>query len=157
GGLLTSGAVTIGNSNVTVTTDKDGQIVGAFWSFPSVQIPVADWMSSYTQSGVSQTTNVASFSTPLVVDLDGNGVELTSLSGIAAAPVYWDSNNDGFREAMAWVKAGDGLLVRDLNGNGIIDNHSELFGNATTDGFVALSALDTNGSHTITSADASFG
>src|SRR5262249_944907 len=85
-----------------------------------------------------------------------DGVELTALSGADANPVYWDTNNDGFQEAMAWVRPDDGLLVRDLNGNGTIDNHSELFGSSSTNGFTALAALDSNGDHAITLADADF-
>lgn len=40
------------------------------------------------------------------------------------------------------VSAQDGLLVRDLNSNGVIDDHSELFGTNTTDGFIVLRTLD---------------
>lgn len=35
----------------------------------------------------------------------------------------------GLAESTGWVGADDGLLVRDLNDNGQIDNGTELFGN----------------------------
>jgi Ca2+-binding RTX toxin-like protein len=89
---------------------------------------------------------------PLVIDLDGDGIELTNaLTGA----VYWDVDNDGFKDASAWVKADDALLVMDRNVNGIIDNHSELFGNQT-DGFQILAQLDTNANGKIDSGDAQF-
>jgi Ca2+-binding RTX toxin-like protein len=89
---------------------------------------------------------------PLILDLDGDGVEATSLSSGQA--VYWDIDNDGFREASAWDGKDDGLLVRDTNSNGIIDNHSELFGTNTQNGFTALDAWgDSNNDNQMTSAD----
>ena len=39
---------------------------------------------------------------PLVIDLDGDGVETTSIND-----VYFDHNNDGLREKTAWVKSDD--------------------------------------------------
>ncbi|WP_436176016.1 hypothetical protein, partial [Mesorhizobium sp. LjNodule214] len=91
---------------------------------------------------------------PLVLDLDGDGVELTSLDG---SNVYFDLDADGFAERTGWVTGGDGMLAHDANGNGRIDDINELFGNATTDGFAVLRNFDSNSDGIIDSADASFG
>lgn len=94
---------------------------------------------------------------PLVLDLDGDGIETTAMGySDGASTVYFDLNNDGFAERTGWVTGGDGLLAIDLNGNGKIDNQGELFGNGGiyADGFAALTALDSNADNRITSADA---
>jgi len=75
---------------------------------------------------------------PLVLDLDGNGVDLTSL---ASSGVHFDFNGDHFREATGWVGPGDGLLVYDFNNDGAISGR-ELFGNDTTNGFDILAFYD---------------
>jgi hypothetical protein len=93
---------------------------------------------------------------PLVLDLDGDGVELSSLGfGLNASTTYFDIDNDGFAERTAWVRGGDGLLALDQNNNGKIDNQSELFGDSAifADGFAALKSLDSNNDNKITSAD----
>ncbi|MCC6597672.1 MAG: hypothetical protein IT559_02655 [Alphaproteobacteria bacterium] len=75
---------------------------------------------------------------PLVLDLDGDGIELTrlGLGNAGSSAVYFDLDNDGFEQRTAWVTGGDGLLALDRNGNGIIDNQSELFGNGRVDGTI---------------------
>ncbi|MBF0425100.1 MAG: calcium-binding protein [Magnetococcales bacterium] len=90
---------------------------------------------------------------PLVLDLNGNGVELTSITTNHA---FFDLDVDNFAEHVGWVAPDDALLARDLNGNGAIDNASELFGSATTNGFTALTALDDNHDGRIDSNDAAF-
>ena len=63
---------------------------------------------------------------------------------------------------MGWVAPTDGLLVRDLNGDGVINDGGELFGSATglpdgtkaSDGYAALQTLDANGDGVISNADA---
>ncbi|MDI1302711.1 MAG: VCBS domain-containing protein [bacterium] len=94
---------------------------------------------------------------PLVVDLDGDGLETVGL----AAGIMFDHGNDGVAENSGWVGEDDALLVRDLNGDGVINNGSELFGNFSRlknrqmadNGFAALADLDSNGDGFVTEAD----
>ncbi len=87
------------------------------------------------------------------IDLDRDGLELTRQSN----GVYFDNDVDQFAEKTAWVKSDDGILVRDINGNGLIDNQGEMFGTATTSGFAALKTYaDLNNDNVINSTDANF-
>ena len=91
---------------------------------------------------------------PLILDLDGDGYDLIREEH---STVYFDLDLDGFAEKSAWVAPDDGFLARDLNGDGVINDVGELFGDAETPGLTALAALDSNGDGKITSADAAFG
>jgi Ca2+-binding RTX toxin-like protein len=91
---------------------------------------------------------------PIVLDLNGNGVELSSLNG---SNVHFDYAGDGFAEQTGWVAASDGILAIDDNNNGIVDNGSELFGSATQDGFAVLEKFDSNGDGKIDAQDSEFG
>ncbi|MBJ3591097.1 hypothetical protein JGC56_08045 [Salmonella enterica subsp. enterica serovar Saintpaul] len=96
---------------------------------------------------------------PIVIDLDGNGVET-----LVKGRVYFDYGDDGIRERTSWIAATDGLLVRDLNGDGKINNGRELFGNNTPlrdgnnagNGFQALIDLDDNLDGILDSADSAW-
>lgn len=95
---------------------------------------------------------------PLVLDVDGDGLSLRS----AAAGPRFDLAASGAATRTGWVGAGDGLLAIDANGNGSIDDGSELFGQVTfgasfADGFAALSTLDADRDGAITGADPRFG
>jgi hypothetical protein len=66
---------------------------------------------------------------PLIVDTARNGYRLTSVDN----GVRFDLNADGIAEQVAWTRrdSDDAFLALDRNGNGRIDDGSELFGNYT--------------------------
>jgi hypothetical protein len=92
---------------------------------------------------------------PIFIDLNRNG------KIDASNEAYFDLNNNGFREKTAWMSEGDGALVMDRNGNGVIDNGAEFFGDATLlqdgttaqNGFHALAELDSDGNGVIDASD----
>ncbi|SDG42860.1 calcium-binding protein [Paraburkholderia phenazinium] len=89
---------------------------------------------------------------PLVIDLSGNGVQLTPL---AQSDAYFDLYNTGYAVHTGWVGPETGILVDDAGG-GPIDSITNLFGSSTTDGFTALEALDANHDGVINASDPGF-
>lgn len=66
-------------------------------------------------------------SSPILLDLDRNQFHLSG------GPVLFDIDADGQLETITWVAPGtqDAFLFLDRNANGVVDDGSELFGNAT--------------------------
>ncbi|WP_368492192.1 hypothetical protein [Neisseria sp.] len=99
---------------------------------------------------------------PLVLDLDGDGIETVQTNGYQGA--MFDHDKDGIQVATGWVAPDDGLLVIDKNGDGLINNGGELFGDnqvlkdgtLATTGYAALADYDSNGDKVIDSKDAEF-
>ncbi|MDO4719807.1 MAG: calcium-binding protein [Peptostreptococcaceae bacterium] len=97
---------------------------------------------------------------PLLLDLDGDGVETISVD----EGIHFDFGNDGFAEKSGWLSPDDGFLVMDRDGNGSIDSGEELFGDRTlladgrysASGYEALAELDTNKDGRVDAKDADF-
>ena len=99
---------------------------------------------------------------PIIIDLNKNGITSTKLNNT----IYFDHDNNNFKEASSWIDKGDAFLALDKNNNGLIDNGNELFGNHTisntrfkytnnkaTNGYEALKTYDLNGDNVIDSKD----
>lgn len=97
---------------------------------------------------------------PLIIDLENDDIDLTDVEN----GVYFDLDNNGFAERTAWIGKEDGFLALDVNGNGVIDNGGELFGdkfimpdgNVSSTGSEALSSLDENSDDVINADDTVF-
>ncbi|TAN58176.1 MAG: hypothetical protein EPN20_16660, partial [Magnetospirillum sp.] len=59
---------------------------------------------------------------PLVLDLDGNGIQLTALD---QSRTFFDIDGDGFLENTGWAAGNDGILAIDLDGDGRIAQADE--------------------------------
>ena len=123
---------------------ETGEQVSAFFFHMRVSVTRIQF-SSTTQERKSD---------PLVLDLDRDGVELTSCKDSRD----FDIDADGKTDHTAFVTDGDAFLALDRNGNGTIDDGSELFGDqhGAVDGFAELSRFDDNTDGAIDLSDSVF-
>ena len=83
---------------------------------------------------------------PLIIDLNKNGFELTDVEN----GVHFDMDRNGIDEKTGWITGADAFLALDRNGDGIINDSGELFGDRTylkngnyaNSGFQALAEYD---------------
>jgi len=73
---------------------------------------------------------------PLVINLD------TNVASVTDQKFLFDLDSDGETEQISFTGEGSGFLAIDKNGDGIINDGSELFGTQSGDGFKDLSSYD---------------
>lgn len=91
---------------------------------------------------------------PLILDLDGDGIDL---KGVDEGPRF-DLTGTGRQNQTAFIQGDDALLYLDRNGNGVVDDGRELFGDQEGDahGFAELAQHDENGDQRIDARDGVF-
>jgi hypothetical protein len=160
--LKTSQVIALSTANLVALTTSQ---IGAFTSSQAGALTTGQVESLTTaQIGAFSVSNGATgalkLGSPIVLDLDGNGVSTRSI----AEGTTFDLFATGKEVQTGWVSSGDGLLVLDRSGDGSINDGTELFGTATrlrdgsnaADGYAALRELDDNGDGVIDANDAAF-
>ncbi|WP_230207064.1 DUF5801 repeats-in-toxin domain-containing protein [Novosphingobium sp. Gsoil 351] len=105
------------------------------------------------QSGSTTTTVVLNpVAPPIVLDLDGDGAEFSTL----AAGAVFDYGNGAVKTA--WAGHDDGILALDANGNGRVDGGSEIVfaGSGLSDLQGLAATYDTNHDGSLDAGDADF-
>lgn len=75
---------------------------------------------------------------PLVINHDGRGVKLSDNK------IDFDLTGDGNEESISNIQAGSSFLALDRNGDGIINDGTELFGPTSGNGYEELRELDSD-------------
>ena len=87
---------------------------------------------------------------PLVINFNGRAAELEGTR------FEFDLDADGKVEAIPGLGSASGYLAIDRNGDGCVNNGSELFGTCSGDGFADLAGLDSDGNRWLDEADAAY-
>jgi hypothetical protein len=85
---------------------------------------------------------------PLVINLD------TDVAQLSDQKFYFDIDADGEMDEISQLDGRSGYLALDQNGDGVINDGSELFGTASGDGFADLAQYDEDGNGWIDENDA---
>lgn len=102
----------------------------------------------FQESDISIRTGDGVKKDPLVINFNGTAAQLTDTK------FDFDIDSDGATDSISFVGAGSGFLALDKDGNGAIDNGSELFGTQSGNGFADLAAYDEDGNNWIDENDA---
>lgn len=98
----------------------------------------------------SQITEIVQMMDPLVINLDSN------IASLSDQKFEFDIDSDGILDSISSLEGGSGYLALDKNGDGIINDGSELFGTKSGDGFKDLMIYDEDGNGWIDENDEIF-
>lgn len=107
-------------------------------------------MSREFQEYYREDLELASFQMcdPLVINLD------TDVASLSDQKFFFDIDADGELDEISMLGQGSGYLALDKNGDGVINDGSELFGTASGNGFKDLAQYDEDGNGWIDENDA---
>ena len=92
--------------------------------------------------------------TPIAIDLNGDGIHTIARQDMTGS---FDLLGNGKPIQSGWLSKGDGFLAIDKNGNGQIDDISELFGGVSKgSGFAKLASYDSNHDGVVDARDTDF-
>lgn len=167
GQLLKTGEVVEIWRDDTYIGDATISLGSSSWTYADSAVTVAthSYVAKYKGStgtvlATSPTFSLVVAATPLVLDLNGDGVQTTGIT----ETVLFDLLTTGTKQSVGWVSKQDGVLAIDLNGDGQINSGAELFGSSTIltngtnakDGWAALAAIDSNADGQLDMHDAQF-
>ena len=159
----------VSNSSVSDSSfNADLRLSASISQTVSVSVDISESGAVHVEASISQSTQVSAElrltanaqagrsgkQDPLVLDLDGDGIETSGL----ADGVSFDIDGDGISERVSVASQGNALLALDRNGNGRIDDGHELFGdqNGASHGFAELARYDDNRDGVIDRSDRVF-
>jgi hypothetical protein len=138
-------------SGLLITPPTD--FVGSFVLTASVTSTETTGSSATSTLQLTVTVLEEEFATPIAIDLNGDGVRTVSLRDSTGR---FDLLNTGHAIRSGWLSGSDGFLAIDANGNGRIDDRSELFGGQIGEGFARLASFDSNRDGVVDANDARF-
>ncbi len=156
---VTAGASAGYLTNAAINWINDQNMGSQFYDFLH-----PDQVSDSTATTFNNFSKYPQRTDPFTLDLDNDGIETVGVN--ATTPLLFDIDAVGIKKSVGWVKADDGLLALDRDGNGTIDSGAELFGDATplfdtqgnlvrqaADGFDALAQQDSNADGVVDNLD----
>jgi VCBS repeat-containing protein len=171
-GAVPTGAILTDGTHAFVGTDAQHLAVVTDWNLASLSLVApSGFVGSFALTVAATATETATgdvashaislpvtvlpanVSSPLVIDLNGDGVRTTAM---ANAHSRFDLLNNGSAIRSGWISAQDAFLAVDSNGNGRIDDRSELFGGNIGEGYAKLASFDSNRDGVVDAKDARF-
>lgn len=129
------------------TFQARGQVKTADGKTINISIQLNMSRTFYSHQSISIRAGDAVPIDPLVINFDAPAAALTERN------FRFDLDCDGNPDQISFVGPGSGFLVLDKNGDGLINDGSELFGPQTGNGFAELAAYDQDGNGWIDEAD----
>ncbi|MCH5252621.1 MAG: hypothetical protein J1F22_06580 [Lachnospiraceae bacterium] len=136
-------SVTFGTNGVVKTSD------GRELSF-SLDFSLSRSFMQETKTSIFGMSEIIAYKDPLVINMD------IPFASVTDQTFFFDIDCDGTADEISSLGMGSGFLALDKNGDGIINDGSELFGTKSGDGFADLAVYDDDGNGWIDENDAIF-